>query len=263
MAAPTQQQLLDKKITTLTGKLAAPITSPVDIYNKALEGLGMADARTRVAGSREQLMNTEALLQNVAGDVQARTQDFNVSDNQRRRLVASESEPLAGQVDAFSRALQGAQADYSTILDEGKMQADLTFQGQQANRQAMMDRLQSYIQRSTNLEDKRRYQLELDRMRQQDAEAKRQFNVTAALNQQKASSSGSSSKSKSANQTAAQKEVVKYITSSGQRGSDGYVSPVTYKQLKEDWVAAGYAARDFDSNFKQYANPKHRRDYGL
>lgn len=258
----------DSQVSALFGELGTnQVQNPVDVYNAALASLGLADARTRVSGLREQLMNSESLLKALPGDIQARTMDFNVSDNQRRKLLASESEPLAGQIDSFSRALDVARGDYADILGEGKTQADMTFQYESSQRQALMDRLQTAISLSKNEEDKRQWQAEFDRLKAQDEEAKRQFNANLALEQQKAAqsarSSSSSSSSTASQQRSAQQEVSNYILTSGQRGKDGYLSPVTYKQLKGEWVAAGWPSKDFDANFSMYANPTHIKDYGL
>ena len=156
--------------------------------------------------------------------------------------------------------------DYGLILGEGKTQAELTFQGDQAKRQGIMDRLQIKINESKDVEDKRRWEAELSRLKEQDAEEKRRFDAEIALKQQESrrlSSSGGSGSSKSDPRVTAQQEVSKYITGPGVRGKDGYISPVTYRQLKSEWVAAGYSSKDFDDQFRMYANPTHLKDYGL
>jgi uncharacterized membrane protein YgcG len=186
-AANADRTNTQTEVNGLFGELGTAdnqLHSPVDVYNAALDSLGMADARTRVQGLRESLLNSQNLLNNVAGDVQARTQDFNVSDNQRRHLTATESEPLTNQVDVMSRALTGAQGDYQDIINEGKTQADLTFQGDQAKRSAVMDRLKLKIDQAKNADDRSRWQAEYDRLLSQDTEAKRQFDVQTALKQQ-------------------------------------------------------------------------------
>lgn len=186
-AANAERQQLTGQVNGLFGDLTSAdgaMKNPVDIYNAALEGLGLADARTRASGLREQLMNTENLLKNVEGDISGRTSESNITEGQRRRLVAGEQAPLAGQIDIFNSALGNATADYQNILTEGKTQADLTYQGEQAKRQAIMDRLKIAIDRSNSAEDKARWQAEFDRLQQQDAESKRQFDLKLALEQQ-------------------------------------------------------------------------------
>ena len=43
----------------------------------------------------------------------------------------------------------------------------------------------------------------------------------------------------------------------------GYLSPASYKDFKNQWLAAGRKASDFEANFAQYANPTHLWDYGI
>lgn len=157
------------------------------------------------------------------------------------------------------------------ILNEGKATTEYQYNYEKDQRQAVMDRLQVAIERSDSDEDKRRWEAELARQKDLDAEATRQFNAQLALDQQNAktaaakssSSSSSSSASKTAAKTAAAKQVVDYISTSGRKGSDGYIGPNTYKELKADWVSAGYSASEFDANFRMYANPSQLSTYGL
>lgn len=174
------------------------VQNPVDVYNAALDKLGISDARTRVQGLRTNLFNTESLLRALPGDVQGRTQDFNVSQAQRDKLTASESAPLSDQVNTMSRALEGAQGDYQDVLGEGKTQADLTFQGQQQARQNLMDRLKIAIDQSNDMEQKREWQAELDKQEADAAEAAREFNANLALEQSKAAAAARSGGSSSA-----------------------------------------------------------------
>lgn len=46
-------------------------------------------------------------------------------------------------------------------------------------------------------------------------------------------------------------------------GSDGYVSPDSYKKAKSAWISSGAKTTDFDSQFNGFVNPKHASDYGL
>jgi hypothetical protein len=270
-----------------SGKLYDSMQSPVDVYNKAMESLGLADARTRVVGLREQLMNTENLLRNVDASVSGRTMDSTVTESQRQRLVAGEQQPLASQVDIFGRALEGALGDYGMIQQEGKTQAELTFQGEQAKRDALKDRLEIAISRSNNAEDKRRWGVELERLKAQDAEAKRQFDLELAQrqsefnanltleNQKLADARTSAARSggtgggggggSKSSQNQAQSSMYSFITDKANKllGGDGYMSGSNYKALKSEWIAAGWSASAFDSAFKQFANPKWPKDYGF
>jgi hypothetical protein len=267
------RQALQEQVGGLFGEAESTrkgMQNPLDIYTSALGELGLTDARTRVTDMRQALFNTENLLKALPGDVQARTQDFNVSENQRRKILAGEQAGVSGQVDQLSGALDVALGDYGMILGEGKTRTDYAVEGQNAQRQALMENLQTAIGRSKDAEQTRQWQAELDRLKAQDAEEARQFEMNYKLEQSKAataakssSSSSSSSASKSANQTKAQQSVYNTIVSGNYRGADGYIGPNTYKQMKAEWVGAGYPAQAFDANFRQFANPSHPKDYGL
>lgn len=45
------------------------------------------------------------------------------------------------------------------------------------------------------------------------------------------------------------------------RGDDGYVSPTSYKNAKQDAMDRGISGSDFDDYFAQYVNPSHSWDY--
>lgn len=272
-----------------SGNLYNNMKSPVDVYNESMGKLGLADARTRVTNLRDALMNTEQLLRGVDSSVSGRTMDSTVTESQRQHLVATEQAPIANQAQILGDAFSGAMQDYGMIQNEGKTQAELTFQGEQAKRDALKDRLQIAIDRSNSAEDKRRWQIELERLQAQDAEAKRQFDLELAnkqsefsqsmtLEQQKladsrasAARSGSSGGggggggSSAATQNQAQQTMYSYITNGANklRGGDGYISGANYKALKSEWIGAGWSAAAFDSAFKQFANPKYPKDYGF
>jgi hypothetical protein len=241
--------------------------NPVDVYNSTLNNLGITDARTRVTDSRQALINSEALLKALPGDVQARTMDYNVSENQRRHLLATEQAPVVGQIDTQNNTLQTALDNYNMILGEGKTKTDYNVQGQQAARQALMDNLEVAISRSNDAEQKRQWQSTYDRLKAQDAEEKRQFDLNYSLEQKKTAISAANSSSSNASASKALTNAIKSVSATildgGYRGSDGYIGPSTYKTMKSEWTAAGYNAKDFDSNFKQYANTAHLKDYGL
>src|SRR5215207_9833413 len=55
-------------------KFEASRRNPLDIYNEAVGQLGVGDVRTRVQNLRNQLLNTENLLNGVDGSVTGRTQ---------------------------------------------------------------------------------------------------------------------------------------------------------------------------------------------
>lgn len=49
----------------------------------------------------------------------------------------------------------------------------------------------------------------------------------------------------------------------GMAGSDGYVSPAVYRELKKDWVDKTGDGKQFDDLYKTYINPSHWQDYGV
>lgn len=180
-----------KSLYTNVGTFDKNSQNPVDIYNATLEKLGIGDARTRVTSLREQLLNTESLLRNVAGDVQARTQDALVSENQRRRLTAMEEEPLGQQAGILGRNLEMADANYKDILGEGKAQSEMQYQYQKDQRAALMDRLKIAIGEAKTAEDKRRWTKEYNRLKAKDKAEEARWQKEFALKQQTAFSRAS------------------------------------------------------------------------
>lgn len=264
-------------IGSLTGELTnfdQNRKGAADIYNAALESLGISDARTRVSNLRQSLVNTENLYNNVESDISGRTQDSLVSESQRRRLVAKEQAPLAGALGTMGRNLDTANADYQGILGEGKTQADLQFQTDSTKRAAIMDRLQIAINNSKDAESKRQWQAEFDRLKAQDAEATRQFNANLALSQQKASlgsasggGSGGRSSSGGVTQKQAADEFLGYIAGQFSKAG-GAGSYKASRQEQDNWANAWFASKGitspsarqyywdlFNSNYNRSENP--------
>jgi hypothetical protein len=154
----------------LTGDLAnfdASAQNPIDIYNSALEKLGITDARTRVTNLRKSLVDNQNLLDNLSGNIQGRTANSLVTEAQRQRLQATESAPIVDQGNKLNQQFGLAQGEYTGIMGEGKTQADLTIQGQDAKRSALLDRLKLAIDKETNAEKKRQWQAEYDKQSKQ------------------------------------------------------------------------------------------------
>jgi len=167
--------------------------SPLDIYNSALESLGISDARTRVTGLKTQLMNTENLLRNVDSDVTGRTQNSLVTEAQRRRLVAMESAPIAEQLRDRGREFEVAEGSYGRILGEGKIQADYGFQGQQTKRQGLIDRMTIQRDNAKTAEEKRQWEVKIQMERDKIVEDRRQYDQTYAFNVAQANKPAASS----------------------------------------------------------------------
>ena len=174
------------------GQFDASAKNPIDIYNAALEKLGITDARTRVTSLRQALINNQNLLDALPSNIQARTQNSLVTENQRQRLLAMEAEPIVGMGGKLNQQFDAAQGDYGMILGEGKTQTDLEVQGQSARRTALLDRLKILIDRTNDEEKKRQWQAEYDRQVANDKQSQANYEREFALKQQAAARSGSS-----------------------------------------------------------------------
>lgn len=240
--------------------------NPLDIYNAALDRLGISDARTRVTDLRQALLNTENLVRNVEGDVGQRTQEKLVTQAQKNRLVAQEQQPLIQAAQIQGRNLEMANADYQGILNEGKFQSDAEYKGQADKRAALMDRLKIAIDGAKTAEDKRRWEAEYARLKDKDAEERRRWEADHALRVQEANraaanasrSAGAASSAKNASM-AALKSVGDYLNS--KKGSDGKVAPSTFAEARKMWSLAGMDAAAFNDTFAGWVNNSHRNDY--
>ena len=164
--------------------------NPIDIYNKALEQLGISDARTRVSSLRQALIDNQNLLDNLAGNISGRTADSLVTESQRQRLYAQEAEPIITMGNRMNQQFEAAQGDYNQILSEGKTQADYTIEGQSARRSALLERLKIAIDRTDNEEKKRQWQAEYDRQVAKDKQQQSNWEKEFALKQAAAARSG-------------------------------------------------------------------------
>lgn len=63
-------------------------------------------------------------------------------------------------------------------------------------------------------------------------------------------------------QVAAQKKIAGLMENSP-RDASGYVTPEAYRNLKQAWVADGFAGNDFDAIFNGQINPANPKDYGV
>lgn len=191
-AAPksTTQQQVDGLYGDLTN-FDKTALNPIDIYNQALEKLGITDARTRVTNLRQALIDNGNLLDSLSGNISQRTSNSLVTEAQRQRLVASEAAPIVGMGDKLNEQFSAAQGDYQGILGEGKTQADYTIEGQNTRRAALMDRLKIKIDQSKDEEEKARWQKEFDRQVALDKQNQSNKDREFALAQQSAARSGS------------------------------------------------------------------------
>lgn len=246
--------------------------NPVDIYNAALERLGITDARTRVTALRQSLIDNQNLLDNLSGNISARTQNTLVTENQRQRLLAMEAEPIVGMGARLNQQFDAAQGDYKTITDEAKTTTGFEVEGQNSRRQALMDRLRIQIERTNDEEKKRQWQAEYDRQvaldKQNQANKDREFALAQQAAARSASSGGGGGRSSGGggsskpSVTQVRNNIVSMLEAS--KGADGKVSP-------KDWgVIAGYAYNNgitfggnsgFANSYWKYANDSHWQDY--
>lgn len=245
------------------GRAAGSRVGATDIYNSALEQLGISDARTRVTKLREALMNTENLFQNVEGDISGRTQNALVSEGQRRRLVAQEQEPIAATLDTLGENFEAATGDYGTILNEGARYAELGTQDQNTYMDAILERLQLAAEREGRTEDARRYEIErqrLDQASQLDREkferSKLESDREFALASKKGSASGGKSGggggSSKLSQEDAGNEFLSYIAGKfNEAGGAG--AHKASRQAQDSWANAWFASKGVtDPEARQY-----------
>lgn len=263
----------DKKVNTGFKDLSnfdKNAQNPLDLYKATLESLGITDARANVTGLRTSLLNTENLIKNVEGDVSARTSEALVTENQKRRLVSMEQQPLAERASSEGRNLEVALGDYNMIMNEGKAQTDMQYQFQRDQRAALADRLQTAIGQANNKEDRRRYEKDYERLLKKDALAQEQWEKEFGLEQEKhklavskaAASGGGGSGGSNADRAGydtARNETVGFLDK--YKGGDGFVSPKTFADARRGWTAKGQDPDMFNSLFGGWANPTHEVDY--
>jgi hypothetical protein len=208
--------------------------NPLDIYNQALNKLGISDARTRVTTLRGSLLDTENMLKAVEGDVSARTSEGNVSEAQRRRLVSTNQAPISATLDTIGRNYESAVQGVGDIERSGKTQADLTYEHQKNKRASIAERYGIAKKNEQDAEDRRRWEAS-------QAEQKRQFNEQQALARQ------NSARGVAADNVTPTEAAMGYIQSA--RGRDGYVSPSTFNLARKAYVTAGGSASAFAKEF--------------
>jgi uncharacterized small protein (DUF1192 family) len=133
--------------------------SSADVLNEAMGKYGIPEIRSRVAGLRTTLTNTENALNAVDPSVTGRTQGSLVTEAQRQKQVANERAPIAEQYGSLSRSLGDAQSNLSDQERAAQMLAEGQLNDYSAGREALSTRYNLALGRET--EDRRR--LEADR----------------------------------------------------------------------------------------------------
>jgi hypothetical protein len=209
--------------------------NPIDIYNNALNTLGVADARTRVTGLRGDLINSENMLRAVEGNVSQRTSNAIMTEAQRQKLVTGEQAPIGEMMRTQNNSLNVASQNLSDIERQGTTQADLLYKGQQDKRAGLAERYSMVSKSEKDAEEKRQWEAQqaesTRRWQAEQAENTRRFNVEQATTRGASSYGGGGQPSN--------KELfAKSLADS--TGGDGFVSPGTYNALKKQWVSSGY-----------------------
>lgn len=150
----------------------------VDVLNSAMSQYGVPEIRSRVAGLRTTLTNTENALNNVDPSVTGRTQGSLVTEAQRQKQVTNERAPIAQQYGQQQGALSNESASLTDSLNSAKTLADSQINDYNAGRTALQSEYDA------------KYQREQDATKL--AEQQRQFDIDQAnrLAASKAASSG-------------------------------------------------------------------------
>ena len=192
--APTSSAALTNELTAFD-KAAQ---NPIDVYNSALENLGISDARTRVTNLRQSLIDNQNLLNNLSGNIQKRTANSLVTEAQRQRLYASEEAPITTAGNQLNQQFSAAQADKADITAQAEKQSALITEGQNAKRTALLDRLKLAIDNEQNIEKKRQWQAEYDRQKEADRLAQINKQIELDIARQNANTNSSNNTPKKA-----------------------------------------------------------------
>lgn len=153
---------------------------------------GVPEIRSRVAGLRTTLSNTESALNNVDPSVTARTSRSLVTEGQRQRIVNQEREPIASQYGSISNTLNTESQNLNAQENAARLLATTRDNDYNVGRSA----LQSSYEKTLAREQAARAQANADRaFRAQQKEADRQYKLAqqAAADARKKGSGGKSS----------------------------------------------------------------------
>lgn len=106
-APKTPQDLLTGQLTTaLTQYANAP--SLIEEKKRLETEQGVLGMKATVGSFEDEVTKTQTLLDELESDITKRTQEYLVSEPQRRRMLAAEQEPLMKQLSTAERGLTGA-----------------------------------------------------------------------------------------------------------------------------------------------------------
>ena len=112
----TAKDLLIEKLTSASKE--ANDFNPVKRYEELSKTLGLDEARASVETYQKRISETNTLLDKLEGDIKSRTEDFIVSDPQRNRILAAESDPLIRNIGILQRGLETAQGGLKTRQED-------------------------------------------------------------------------------------------------------------------------------------------------
>lgn len=147
----------------------------IDVYNETMAKYGINDMRTRLTELRSTLTNTENAIRNVESDVQGRTQESNLSENQRKRIVQQDQEPLIEALRTQNQSYTNAQQDLTTAQDQAKGETDITVQSLKAQRDAMLEQYQIAADNAKTQKEEKRWWEEYNQKKAAFNEQIRQF----------------------------------------------------------------------------------------
>lgn len=223
--------------------------TPQQLMSSADTSLGVPAAQQQVSGLRQAITNTTNLLNNVAPTVYGNTQNSLVTSSQAGQQINNASAPIEKTLSGQNSDLTSDQSNLSDLLSQANSQASLGEQSQSDN--------------LTNLENiyKDLYGQEQDaaatkEKQAEDAESAREFNASLS---EKATSSAASTPTAAQAKAADQSTTLSNLQSV--QGGDGHVNEANWAKAMNNWIAAGYSASDFVSNFSQFINPKYANTY--
>jgi hypothetical protein len=224
--------------------------SSADILNESMAQYGIPEIRSRVAGLRTTMTNTENALNAVDPSVTGRTSNSLVTEAQRQAIVNKERQPIAQQYGDQSRTLNNESAN----LTDQESAANTLAQGRMNDYTSGRAAIQGRYEAAVSSEAESRRQKEADRQYQlEKTNADRNYKLSVSEASRKAANDNGSPKKISAG------EAEGIIRSNFTPGKDGYVNPKQWNSLLSDWNAEGLSTSAFVSAFKQYANPAHYR----
>ena len=273
-----QNEYLKDYINTLKKQPTA-----IDTYNQYSQQLGLPQQQKQVAGIQRQVLDTENLLNKLESDINSRISGHLVTEAQRRRELAIEGKPLKKQLADLMRAEKRARSGYS---ETRRQLADiLKMYSQDQSKQEKLAKLPlEYGYKSLPYYSKAlTYQSPAEKAKQTIANrlALEAAEKTAGIGRyyHKTTTPPSSYREwQLAGKPGTYADWVKKPTNKNHiktdtiakmreyAGTDGYVSPDTYKTLKTAWRRRGYniTVGDFDKLFSStFVNPTHPQDYGV